>query len=694
MPRVAARAMAVDRGLPFEVIVGEEVTTLGGHLLALFIERPIRPLPRPADDDRRRPRAGGIAIPAHPLVPFPLCAQGWALRRLLDDPDPAVHPDALEAFNPTALGRPWHDRVVRFADEHGLARVGQQRRPCPGRDRDRLDRVRGPHRRRPADRRSSAGMTTRHGALPRRAGQVGVFGRQSRKRARRRPGRGARPGPPRRDRAATTATRAVGLARRATTAGATTRTGHEDRPRLPVHLPGERRGRPARPVPVREPAPARPRRAHPDRQPRPAALVGGRRHPARRRLLGAGPTARSGRSPSRRATSSQISDMLEREQFDLLHFHEPFVPFLSLFLLRESRSVNIATFHAYAGFSPSYEFGSGRCVATPRGSTAGSPSAPRRATSSTASSRATTRSSPTASTSPGTPTPSRSRAGRTGRRTSCSWAATSRARACWTCSRPTASCARPAPSRACSWSARARRSARRAATSRHAACRASSSSAACRDAEKAQLFGTADVYASPATGGESFGIVLLEAMAAGTPIVCSDIHGYKGVVRRGREGLLVPPREPRELAVAIDRAAARPGLREQMGAAGQARAEEFSWPRVTAKVEEYYGFVIRRLAAAGRPARRTSRADVPQAPPLRARPSARRRPSLSRVGSVPRGSRLPIRRAPAATPRPSRPRPGRSAMIGPGQDGQGRCEQRRIRGASLGVLTGNWNAYR
>ena len=54
----------------------------------------------------------------------------------------------------------------------------------------------------------------------------------------------------------------------------------------------------------------------------------------------------------------QIRAMLEREQFDVLHFHEPFVPFLSLFLLRESKSVNIATFHAFAGFSPSYEFGS------------------------------------------------------------------------------------------------------------------------------------------------------------------------------------------------------------------------------------------------------------------------------------------------------------------------------------------------
>ncbi|HEY2888236.1 MAG TPA: glycosyltransferase family 4 protein [Candidatus Limnocylindrales bacterium] len=55
---------------------------------------------------------------------------------------------------------------------------------------------------------------------------------------------------------------------------------------------------------------------------------------------------------------SQVRDMLEHEQFDLLHFHEPFVPFLSLVLLRQSTSVNIATFHAYGGFSPAYEFGS------------------------------------------------------------------------------------------------------------------------------------------------------------------------------------------------------------------------------------------------------------------------------------------------------------------------------------------------
>jgi hypothetical protein len=88
-------------------------------------------------------------------------------------------------------------------------------------------------------------------------------------------------------------------------------------------------------------------------------------------------------------------------------------------------------------------------------------------------------------------------------------------------------------------------------------------------------------------------------MAAGTAIVASDIHGYKGVVRRGREGLLVPPNEPKAIAGAIGRLLRDDELRMAMGAAGRERAEEFSWERVTAKVDAYYGFVIRRLAARG-----------------------------------------------------------------------------------------------
>ena len=121
---LAARALARDRGLRFEVVVGEEITTRGGHLLALFLEEPIRPLRSLRWSIGAVHEQGGLAIPAHPLVPYPLCAQGFVLRRLLRDPDAHFHPDALETFNPTTLGRPWHTRAVRFADEFGLARIG------------------------------------------------------------------------------------------------------------------------------------------------------------------------------------------------------------------------------------------------------------------------------------------------------------------------------------------------------------------------------------------------------------------------------------------------------------------------------------------------------------------------------------------------------------------------------------------
>jgi hypothetical protein len=120
----AARTIALDRGASFEVIVGEEVTTRGGHLLALFIEEPIRPYRSLRSTIAEIHDRGGLAIPAHPLVPYPLCAQGFVLRRLLSESDPRFHPDGLETFNPTALGRPWHARVVEFAADQGLAAVG------------------------------------------------------------------------------------------------------------------------------------------------------------------------------------------------------------------------------------------------------------------------------------------------------------------------------------------------------------------------------------------------------------------------------------------------------------------------------------------------------------------------------------------------------------------------------------------
>jgi predicted metal-dependent phosphoesterase TrpH len=180
---LAGRSIARDRGLAIDVIIGEEVTTLGGHLLALFIERPIRPYRSLGRTIAAVHEAGGLAIPAHPLVPYPLCAQGWVLRRLLDDADDAVRPDALETFNPTALGRPWHDRVVRFADEQHLAHIGNS-------DAHALEAVGSgwttfPGRSAADLRAAIAGGTTEHGGSFHDAtGQVGVFGRQLRKRAR------------------------------------------------------------------------------------------------------------------------------------------------------------------------------------------------------------------------------------------------------------------------------------------------------------------------------------------------------------------------------------------------------------------------------------------------------------------------------------------------------------------------------
>jgi predicted metal-dependent phosphoesterase TrpH len=121
---LAARAIARDQGLRVEVVVGEEITTLGGHLLGLFLDERVRPLRSLRSTIAEIHARGGIAIPAHPLVPFPLCAQGFVLRKLLAEDDARYRPDGLETFNPTTLGRPWHRRVVRFAHELELARVG------------------------------------------------------------------------------------------------------------------------------------------------------------------------------------------------------------------------------------------------------------------------------------------------------------------------------------------------------------------------------------------------------------------------------------------------------------------------------------------------------------------------------------------------------------------------------------------
>lgn len=103
-----------------------------------------------------------------------------------------------------------------------------------------------------------------------------------------------------------------------------------------------------------------------------------------------------------------------------------------------------------------------------------------------------------------------------------------------------------------------------------------------------RYYRTADVYCSPATGNESFGIVLLEAMACGTPVVASDIEGYRWVVEPGKEGLLVPPRSPRQLADTLVSLAKDPARRQAMGAAGRRKAMEYTWTTIVDRLLPIY----------------------------------------------------------------------------------------------------------
>ena len=104
----------------------------------------------------------------------------------------------------------------------------------------------------------------------------------------------------------------------------------------------------------------------------------------------------------------------------------------------------------------------------------------------------------------------------------------------------------------------------------------------------ARYYATADICCFPATGAESFGIVLLEAMAAGKPVVASDIEGYRGVLTHGKQGLLVPKAAPAELADTLAYLARNPDLRRRMGEQGQKTAEGYRWETVARRVEDYY----------------------------------------------------------------------------------------------------------
>jgi len=108
-----------------------------------------------------------------------------------------------------------------------------------------------------------------------------------------------------------------------------------------------------------------------------------------------------------------------------------------------------------------------------------------------------------------------------------------------------------------------------------------------------RYYKTADIVCCPAIGWESFGIVLIEAMAVGKPIVASNIKGYASVMSDGVEGLLVPPKNAEKLAEALISLMSDESLRQQLGASGWHRATEYSWESVAQRVLDYYVRVLK-----------------------------------------------------------------------------------------------------
>jgi phosphatidylinositol alpha-mannosyltransferase len=114
------------------------------------------------------------------------------------------------------------------------------------------------------------------------------------------------------------------------------------------------------------------------------------------------------------------------------------------------------------------------------------------------------------------------------------------------------------------------------------------------DREKVARLKAADVFCAPSLGGESFGVVLIEAMAASTAVVASDLPGYANVARAGRDALLVPPDDPVALAGALRAVLADDALASGLVASGRERAAEFSMQRLAEIYLEAYGRVAAR----------------------------------------------------------------------------------------------------
>jgi phosphatidylinositol alpha-mannosyltransferase len=113
------------------------------------------------------------------------------------------------------------------------------------------------------------------------------------------------------------------------------------------------------------------------------------------------------------------------------------------------------------------------------------------------------------------------------------------------------------------------------------------------EADKPSYFTAADIYCAPNTGKESFGVVLLEAMASGRPVVATAIDGFCQVITDGREGLLVPRGDEAQMAAALARLLDSPRLRREMGERGRRAAEGYAWPLIADRVMSVYESALR-----------------------------------------------------------------------------------------------------
>jgi phosphatidyl-myo-inositol alpha-mannosyltransferase len=112
-----------------------------------------------------------------------------------------------------------------------------------------------------------------------------------------------------------------------------------------------------------------------------------------------------------------------------------------------------------------------------------------------------------------------------------------------------------------------------------------------------RYYASADIFCAPANGGESFGIVLLEAMASGVPVMASSIPGFSSVVSHDVDGVLVPPRHPKEWARSLAGLLDDDSRRRAMSERGLAKAQLYDWERVVDEVLDVYRVARERAGA-------------------------------------------------------------------------------------------------